>query len=306
MTFAAFMSGWGWVLFSVVSAAFSAVVYLAAQRYKQPGDYLVFWSRVVIMAIMATFMRGIEMPRDPLFYLAVFGTALCAILADVRTFDVTAKYGAGVVSRVQPLVVWGAFFLWFPLDPGLLSEYAHHPGNTALILAALGGCVWFANHQNKCPITRQALIEMLPALAGYSVTAVFNKYAMQHGSLSGAAFGYMFWQSALAVPLLGAIICWKYRGRPMAEKTKAAPQWRTRAMALAALATGSAWVALMAFKNYAMAFTPSPSYQAAVSLTTPLFVSLWYRATGHREEADVKAGMGVVACAILLALVTVR
>jgi hypothetical protein len=300
MTFTAFMSGWGWVLLSVASAGFSAVLYLAAQHYRQPGDYLVFWSRVAILLIMATFMREIAPPTDPRFYLAVFGTAVCAVLADVRTFDVAAKYGAGVVSRVQPFVVWGSFFLWFLFDPKLFGEYARHPGNTALILLALGGCVWFANHQSKCRITKQALKEMMPALLGYCITVVFSKYAMEHGPLAGAAFGYMFWQSALAVPMLGGIISWRHRKDPDA------PQWRTRKMAAAALVTGAAWVALMALKNYAMAFTPNPSYQTAMSLTTPLFVMLYYRATGHKEEADVRAGMGVVACAILLALVTVK
>ena len=62
----------------------------------------------------------------------------------------------------------------------------------------------------------------------------------------------------------------------------------------------------MVFKNYAMVYVPNPAYQAAIGLTAPLFVALFYLLVKHREEGDVKNGMGVVACAVLLALATVR
>jgi hypothetical protein len=55
-----------------------------------------------------------------------------------------------------------------------------------------------------------------------------------------------------------------------------------------------------------MAFTPNPGYQGAILLISPLFIAIFYHFAKHKEEADVKSGMGIVACAILLALATVH
>jgi uncharacterized membrane-anchored protein len=82
--------------------------------------------------------------------------------------------------------------------------------------------------------------------------------------------------------------------------------WRTRKMAVAALSVAAFWILSMAFRNYAMAYVESPSYPAALNLTAPVFIAVFYYFKKHKEEADVASGMGVVACAMLLALMTVH
>ena len=77
-------------------------------------------------------------------------------------------------------------------------------------------------------------------------------------------------------------------------------------MLAAVLLGGFSWICHMIYKNYSMAFVPNPSYQAAILLTAPVFIAAFYHLTKHKEEADVKSGMGIVACALLLALLTVN
>ncbi len=301
VSFHEFMSGWGWVFSSLIAAVFSAGFYLVNQYMKQPGHLLVFWMRVVIVISMAPMMRYIEMPTDPRFYIAVLVTVLVGTFSDIRIFNAAATYGGGVVSRVQPVTVWCAFLLWFFFDPGLLLKYADRPLNTAVILAALAGCVFFAMRLNKCEVTKSALLYTAPALAGYTVTTVLNKYAMDHGPLEGAVYGYMYVQSAIAVVLIGGYSL--YRGRGAAPT---AASWVNTKMLKAVLLLSAAWTCHMIFKNYAMAFTPNPSYQAAINLSTPVFIALFYMAAKHKEEAAVWPGMGIVACAVLLALASTR
>ncbi len=295
------MAGEGWAIFSLIAAVFSAAMFLVNQYLKQPGHMLVFWSRVCVLIFLAPVMTKFDLPTDWRFYAAVLATVFVGTVADIRTFNVSAKYGGGVVSRLQPLIVWGSFFLWFVFDPNLLMVYAQHPVNTMLIMATLGACVYFAQKMNTCPITKSAMIEMTPALLGYVLTTVLNKYAMAHGNLHGAVLGYMYVQSTIAVLVLGPYVLWK-------EKTlglKAQP-WAGKAMVAAALLMSFSWLCHMIYKNYAMAFTPNPAYQAALNLTAPIFIWVFYRFTRHKEEADVASGFGVVLCAVLLALLTVR
>ncbi len=299
-----FMHGGGWAAFTFVSAIFSAAVYLINQYMKQPGLTLVFWSRISTLLALTPFFTHVTMPENPLFYGAVIVTAFSASFGDIRTFNVAARYGGGVVARTTPLIIFLTFLLWFAFEPSLFGQYARHPVNTALVLLALSGCGYFSSRLKKCDISRSAFLEMLPALLAYTVGTVFNKYAMTHGPLVGAVFGYMYVQTALVIVLTGGTILLRDRQEKMSAD--AAPDAaRVRKMAQAAMLLAFGWIGSMIFKNSAMAFVPNPAYLSALLYTAPAFIALFYKLTGHKEEADVLSGMGVVACAALLALVTV-
>ena len=200
------MSGGGWAVFSFVSAMFTAGIFLVNQYSRLPGDILVFWMRLGVAVAALPLAFFIPWPDSPAFYVAVGVTVLLAVPADVRLMNVCAKYGGGVASRLKSLIVWMSFFLWFAFDPALPGQYAAHPLNTAVILAALGGCVFFASRQNKCPVNRAAFIYILPALLAYALTVVLNKYAMLQGVPAGTVYGYIVLQPAMSVPLLALLI----------------------------------------------------------------------------------------------------
>ncbi len=296
--FAAFMHGGGWATITLASAVFSAAVYLLNQYMKQPGHMLVFWSRIATVLALAPFARHIAMPTNPLFYAAVVATAFSGGLADIRTFNVAARFGGGIIARVQPLTVFLTFLLWFAFEPSLFRQYAQTPVNTGFVLLAMGGCGYFASRLRKCAVSRRALLDMAPALLGYTVSTVLNKFAMTHAALAGAVFAYMYVQSAVVVVLAGGYILLRQKQKDPA------PLW-TRKMALTAPLLALGWICSMVLKNSAMAFVPNPAYLAALLCVTPVLIALFYKLAGHREEADVLSGMGVVACAALLALVTV-
>lgn len=306
--FAGMMQGGGWAAFAVVAAAFSAVFYLINQYLRQPGYLLVFWMRVLAVVALAPVIGLFTLPDDPRFYGAVALTVVFSTYGDIRTFDVSAKYGGGVVSRVQPLIVWGAFAVWFAFEPSLLGQYLGQPLRTLGICATLGGCVYFAMRMNRSPLNREAFAEMLPALGAYVMTTVLNKYALMHGPLNGAVYGYMFVQSALAVICAGGYAMWRL-GNPLPLMPIAAPIPDVPARAalpLAALMACAAWICHMIYKNYAMIFTGNPAYVAALGLTAPVFIAIYYRIVRHREQEETMSGYGIVVCALLLVLLTVR
>ncbi len=298
-----FMAGWGWVLFSLIAAVFSAGFYLVNQYLRQPGHLLVFWMRVLVVLFMSPMMMHMQLPRDPWFYVTVLGTVFVGTFADIRSFNAAAKYGGGVVSRINPAIVWGAFLLWFIFDPKLVFSYIAHPWNTLGVLAALGGCVFFSMRLNRCPITREAIVYMAPALAGYALTTVLNKFAMGlESSAESAVYGYMYIQSFFACIFIGGSVLY----RSAQGKDETLTGWANQKMLAAGLLACFTWICHMIYKNYGMVYTPNPSYLAALGLTTPVFIAIFYYFAKHKEEADVASGMGIVVCAVILALVTVR
>jgi hypothetical protein len=301
--FTVFMAGPGWALFSAAAAVFAAGFYLVNQYFKMPGHLVTFWMRVMIVLGMAPIMTQLPMPKDPLFYGFVFLSVLFGTTADIRAMNASRLYGGGVVSRVMPLSVWGAFFIWLFAAPETIGGYLAHPLNSLGILSALAVCVYFSMRLNKTEVNKQAFAAMLPALIGYAAANVVNKKAMAFGldagHLAGAVYGYMFWQSAMAVPIVGAYCAWR------AKRDVGTAPVNGRLLAVAALLVALAWFCHMIYKNYAMAYTPNPAYMAAIGLLAPVFVTLFYKMTGHREENDVASGFGVVLSALALAVLTV-
>lgn len=299
MSFSAFMSAGGWAVFSLVAAVFSAAFYLVNQYSRQPGGAVVLWMRACVVVLMTPWMFHVDWPRNPAFYAIVAVTAFLGVLGDVRTMNVSAQYGGGVVSRVMPMTVWGSFFLWLLIKPSLIGAYLSHPLNSLGIFAALAGCVYFAARLRRCDLTQAALRAMLPALVAYTFSVTLNKVAMDYGageaSFSGVVYTYMYVQSLIGVFIM----------LPLEYRRAGAALRPDRVLLIAALAAAAVWIGHMVHKNYAMAYTANPSYQAAINLTAPVFISVFYWLRRHREEADVLSGMGVVICAIALALLTV-
>lgn len=306
--FSLFMQGGGWVAFAVLSAVFSAALYLVNQYMRVPAYLLVFWMRVCIVLSLTPAMTMFPWPQSPKFYAGVALTVLFSTYGDIRTFDIAARYGGGVVSRLQPLVVWGSFFIWFLFDPAQVSRYAAHPLNSLGIVAALAGCVYFAMRMNRSAINRTAFLEMLPALGCYVATTVLNKYSLMQGPVNGAVYGYMYVQSALAVFCAGGYAMWRL-SHPLPLRGDYSPPADVHPRAvlpLAVLMMTGAWLCSMIYKNYAMVFTANPSYVAALGLMAPVFIALYYRVVGHEEKEETLSGFGIAACALALALLTVR
>lgn len=306
--FANIMQNGGWAVFALVSAAFSAVFYLINQYLRQPGYLLVFWMRVIAVVALTPVMGMFAWPTDPYFYITVAFTVLFSTYGDIRTFDVSARYGGGVVSRLQPMIVWGAFAVWFAFDPALIMFYLHQPLRSLGICVALAGCVYFAMRMNRSPLNREAFTEMLPALGAYVMTTVLNKYALMHAPLNSAVYGYMFVQSLLAVFCAGGYAIWRLRNplpiRAIIAPVVDVPVWA--ALPLASLMIAAAWICHMIYKNYAMIFTLNPAYVAALGLTAPVFIAIYYRIVKHKEQEETLSGYGIVTCALLLVLLTIR
>lgn len=310
--FGVFMQAQGWAWFSFISAVFSAGFYLVNQYWRMPGDLLVFTMRVMVVLLMTPFVIALDWPQDPRFYATVAVTVFVGTSADVRTFNASAKFGAGMVSRLMPVTVLIAFFLWFAVRPSLFFEYIASPLLTFGILVSLAACVYFSMRLNRCEVSRSAMVFMTPALAGYTVTTVLNKYAMDLGAadagFSGVVYGYMYIQSLIAIFVVGPYILWQRREKPVplvqTVPAVSPPPTPFRPLLAASFAAAVVWVSHMVFKNFAMAYSESPSYQAAINLTAPVMIAAVYRMVGHKEETDVKAGMGIVAAALLLVVVT--
>ncbi len=288
----------GWVFFSLLAAIGSAGMYLVNQYVKVPGVYLVIMSRIFVILATVGPSLYFGMPTDHLFYLGVGITAVVGVMGDVRVFNVSAKYGGGVTSRVMPLQVFGGFLLWLAIHPEQIGGFFENPLRGAGVLLAMSLCIWFSSRLHRCHVSKKAFIELLPAIFFYAITITFNKFAVDHAEINSGVYNYMFVQCLMAVPMFGV---YGYIGR---KKHLEVTKFLSRKVLIGSLIMFATWVGHMIFKLYAMAWTENPAYVASIILTAPLWISLYYKLTGHKEDVDVRSGYGVVLSAILLALFT--
>lgn len=280
-----------------------AGIFLLNQYFRLPGHVLTLVSRSIVIVGLAPIALYAGLPDSPVFYIAVSVTGAFAAYGDIRIFNLCARYGGGVVSRLLPLIIWVAFMLWLVLRPETMQEYTDRPLRALGIMAALGGCAWFSFTLQKCPVSRAAFIALVPVILMFGTNQVLAKIAMDNSGLHSGVFAYLLWQSALVVVLV-SIARLAVPGWFRASGETRAPRVARDKILLAGCLMAFFWSMQMVLKNYAFTFAPNPSYVAALNETAPVWVMLFYIVIRHREDGNILSGLGIMASAIALSLLT--
>ncbi len=295
-----FTTGAGWIFAGIGVAIINATTLLINQYFKVPGSLLAFWSRLCTIALITPFMFMVEWPSEPMFYVAVIGTAFGACYGDIRAYNVMAHYGGGAVSRLLPLIMFMVFPLWFLFDLELLAKYIDQPLKSLGIIASLIACGYFTYNLKKCPVSEGALKMLLPALICYALNSLFGKYAMQFGDYEGAVLCYIFIQSIFVFSIISIkFVSDSLRGK---ETFKFIAR---REVAGVAVVISVLWIAAMVFQNTARITVPNPAYLFVIGQLSTVLISIFYLVIKHKEEGDVASGFGIVVCAIVLSLLVI-
>lgn len=298
MDFAAFI----WIVLALFAAICSAGILLTCQNFKTGGQYLVIWSRLMILTISLPILFFIPAPEDWRFYLAVGATGIIAGLADAKVWTVTNTFGGGIVSRIMPLQIFIIFIMWLFVHPELIFEYLNSPFHTLGILGALTGCVYFASHLRYCDVSSTAMKKVILPLLGYAVNFVLAKYAFDISDFHGGVYYYILVQSSVLLPMMFFMGLASNNKNLRLKKTEFFKKTNLVAAAFVFLF----WLLHMIFKNYAITLTFNPSYVAALVMTTPAWIIVYYKAIGYKEDANVKAGIGLMVSAIILSLLNIK
>lgn len=290
-----------WWLYAILFSIGFAGFMLLNQQLKLRADLLTIWRAVFIGLGMAPLMLLIELPRIPLFYLAVVGAGISAGLADMRLLRVTSMIGGGPVSRLMPVSVWISFTIWTGLDSGFRHSLFEQPLRSLGVLTALMLCVLAASMLRRDEISRTAMPLMIPMLIGGAMIDTFNKLAMSQiapDQLFDAAMAYIWVQNLT----IGAMMA----GRFVFDRNW---HWRpdeltARPMIIGGLLFSAVMIGITIIRNFAMATTPNPGYVGAIGLSATIWVILFNRWQRIPDNSNIMAGLIFVLGAALLVLVS--
>ena len=283
-----------WVLLSCIAMIFSAMMALINQYTKVSGFRLAIWFKVILCLPVLPIVLFVGLPTDPIFYICVICTAPLGIIGDKYSFNVAAKYGGGVVSRLLPLHVLLIFGFWLIVNPSLFSSYFENIWVGAGIVLSLIGIAFFSNKMRKCEISYQAFKEIAPAIIAYAITPVIGKIAFDHSDLHQGVYAYIFLQ-AVTTTIIGLPILahqQKKQNKPMI----------TYPIFKASMIVSVCVFLHLVTKNYAFSIVDDPTFPVAIIMASPLFILLFYKLTNHKEEANIWAGIGIVLSIIILVI----
>ncbi len=218
-------------------------------------------------------------------------------LTDVMYFSAAKHYGAGVTTRIEPLSVLTAFVGWSLLKPQELHRFIDQPVTGVLIALCFAGAGFFALRLRHCEVSSAVMRRLLPAVGIMALITMLGKTAMDAGRFPlDSAIAYVIVQCSIVIAVYGIA------GLFFTHKTGSLRP--NRGLIASALAMGFFSLTHILVKNIAYTHVSNPAYVTVVVLSAPLFVAGFYRWSGRRDDTDVRAGFGIVACALALVVLT--
>ena len=286
------LSNWWWGM-ALWGAIFSAGQMIVAGHFKVDGLHL-SWLRCVLVVVLLTPFMVLYMhwPTDPRFYIAVVEAGILATVADAIAMNSSARFGAGVTSRLLPAAPVMGFFLWCAMHPHeQLGKLTSNPIIGAGIVLALMGCVLALSRLRASPVSRQALALLAPVIFLYGLNDTLNKTAQMHAPFGYGQIAYIY-VICMTVSLCGAL--WM-----LTRGTLPNLHSNPRLVRAAGLIV-ACYLLAMVGRNFAMFFTLNPGYVSIIGNTAPVMVFLWHKLRGEQDTANPRAGFAFVGCAALL------
>ena len=288
-----------WVINGLIYGFFMALYTLVNQKHKFNGYVLGVWRGFGIALIFFPFLFVVPLQTDWRNWSLLIIQGILIGVYDSHIFFASARYGAGVTSRLLVLSVLVTTAIWWGLTPKLFVKLLYNESVFITLLLALFGfcvCYWYVM---KSKITRDAFFYMIPAILALAGMSIATKEI--------AMMGQDVWDNILYYLVVSTFISGVYNCFLLLKQKQFNVALAMRMIfAKEVVATGIFIVgfsaALIAAKTMAMRLSPNPGYVVALLLTAPIFVYLLTRNSKASGGFTEKAGFAMLFFLILIML----
>lgn len=284
-----------WGTLGLLVALVSTFVPLIQERYKAEPFPLVVWMKIIVVGISLPFLLVQGIPTNTQFYISTFLSALLWAVSDIYYFNAIRHVGSGVVTRVIPSAVIITFIVWTLIDAPYRAKYLSDPVQAAAIAGTILMSVFFAIRLSKCPVSWKGIRLLWFVLCAVAVGPIMDKLSIGSGNTKSAPYAFTCIQ-AIFMLMLWMLYNLKTRALKWNE-------FITPTTVKAGIGVGTFVGISTILRSIAYNIVENPAYLAVVTFTDALWVLLVYKLIGHKEDSDIKAGIGIVICAMLLILI---
>ena len=111
-----------WAIYALAAALLQSATRITNQYLKLQGLKLTQAVKSFQILYILPVLFFITWPTSPAFYLAAILTAPLVVYQDKSLYDFTVRFGAGAVTRIEPLSVPLVFISWLLINPDLLGN----------------------------------------------------------------------------------------------------------------------------------------------------------------------------------------
>lgn len=288
-----------WVINGLIYGFFMALYTLVNQKHKFNGYVLGVWRGFGIALIFFPFLFVVPLQTDWRNWSLLIVQGILIGVYDSHIFFASARYGAGVTSRLLVLSVLITTAIWWGLTPQLFVKLLYNESVFITLLLALFGfcvCYWYVM---KSKITRDAFFYMIPAILALAGMSVATKEI--------AMMGQDVWDNILYYLVVSTFIsgiynCFLLLKQKQFNVVLAAKMVFAKEIVATGIFIVGFSAALIAAKTMAMRLSPNPGYVVALLLTAPIFVYLLTRNSKASGGFTEKAGFAMLFFLILIML----
>lgn len=281
-----------WAYLGLGTAVLAALMMLMQEKMKVEGFALAFWCKVSCVVVTLPFVLYYGLPSDLRFYLWLIPQSLLFAVADVVMFRSLPIVGAGVVSRLLPSTVVLGFFLWFAVAPEEIKLYIDRPVIGSVIVVVLCGAAFFAMRLRKCAVSMQALRMLWFVLFANAISPIMAKITTRYATVAQGAFGFTFIEALMMIAMWAV---WLAAAKPVPVSALIEKQTWQRSLPIGVVT--AALVVVFVTSYY---YIDNPGYVSAVQLVYAPLIMAAHKWMGKKDDSDVFAGLGIVACAMAL------
>jgi hypothetical protein len=284
-----------WLLAAIlgsISIAYSAEI---NRRFKQDGFRLNLL-RTGMAAILWLPVAAISSWQHSWYFYAaaIFGGFAMAIGSTIQN-NLAAKHNGRVAILYMPLKALLVFVSWLVIDQAARNHMFDNPLRLPLVLGLFAIMVLAVNAMRRNDASWKALVAVSPIIILYGAADVLTRQVLPAAELAQNMIMYMFivyassWGFSMAY--------WPWRKNP------GQPFYNSKLFHAAVEAVVGSAINYICFL-IALVKAPNPAYVSMIFLLAPVWLLVYHKVTGKRDDANPYAGMVLVVAAILLIAVT--
>lgn len=281
-----------WAVFGLLAASLSAAMMLTQEKLKVEGFALAIWCKIACIVFTFPFVLMQGLPTNPLFYAFLALQAAIFAINDVILFRNIPVLGAGIISRLMPTTIIFGFFLWFVIDPSLISQYAANPLISLLIISVLGLATWFAMRLKECHISMQAVRILWFVILANTLGPIIAKLVTNHADIHQGPLAFTFVEAWMMIALWMAYLL---VARPVPISSLF-----VRKTWIGGMIIGAIMAAMIIVHVTGFYYIDNPGYISAIKLVDAVMIVGAHKLTGKNDGSDIRSGIGIVVCAIAL------
>lgn len=282
---------WLWLVLALASSLLAAQNVEVNRRARQEGFRLNFWRASMTALFWLPLTLLYHWPTDWTFYAAAVFGGVSMIVGFTIQNDLANKHNGRVAILYVPLKAVFVFILWACIDPAARHHIFDKPLVTLGVLACLAAMIGALAEFRKNDVSWSSFRAVMPIVLLYGLSDILSRLSVAPDNLHERLILFLF--VVTATSSLVSLMIYPFRPKPELP-------FYTKKLVTSAFRASLGQMGNQMCFFMALVLAPSPAYASMVIMLTPVWLMVYHRYAGIKDDASPVAGTVVVIAAVVL------